>query len=474
MKKMRALFVIYLLLLVGFAVPSWAQSFPNIEPALQAWQGEKEVQITGDKNDPLASDLLPLIEVFLKHGFAVRTTSDVGMTKGLNAELRSTAGETMIVLKRNSDQAIIALDHIRSKSENATSSAASEVPATARTLSSTAHNRPTNASRHASRHAPIALETKPVALVQADPEKNIFALLSTQGIMLIQLQGTHLRTIARRPPPQDNFRPLTLSSGDLNGDGHFELAATWAEDIHGIYEGTDSRIWTQFLEVQRDKLQLLALQPGYVRLFPSSGAAQQRGSFNAFSGPVVSLEFNKGRVKTGKPAPWAGRNLFDLTPFNNQYAFVWLEPGKSGTISLADKKVHGRLLEDFGTSPLTQVAVKLEDPVFRSGFAKEDRIMETYVELPPRTLRLGSAILTIQHGRKPDSFLRGAAEGTDRLARIRMKGEETLLDHPYPAVEAFILDFAPVPDKNEEMLLLLNEKNDGSGRAFMLYQEKKP
>lgn len=99
--------------------------------------------------------------------------------------------------------------------------------------------------------------------------------------------------------------------------------------------------------------------------------------------------------------------------------------------------------------------------------------METYVSLPPRLSRDRSgSIFTISRDRRPGNLLLGQPYGEDRLVRLTKLSDDLAIDFPCDPVEAFIVDFALVSTDNQTgALLLLNEKEDASGKAFLLYQE---
>ncbi len=129
---------------------------------------------------------------------------------------------------------------------------------------------------------------------------------------------------------------------------------------------------------------------------------------------------------------------------------------------------------DFTALSGPEVAVRLETPEYRSGFEKEDQVKETYYPLPGR-VAIGSdgAAYTVQRGRTEGVPMFGKPSGRDAVGRVVRDGERLLLEHPFAAVEAFILDFALVERSGPSLdaLLLLNEKEDGSGRAYLLLQQ---
>ncbi len=128
------------------------------------------------------------------------------------------------------------------------------------------------------------------------------------------------------PPPKKGLRLLTLSYGDVDGGGSFELATVWAEDIYSIYDGTDSNIWSQLLAVDQGKLTPLGpLQAGYIRLTHSGGLFQQRGTYSAFSGPVKKMLYKEGKFSPAQSLLWGVQNIFFMTPWDKEIGLAWQE-----------------------------------------------------------------------------------------------------------------------------------------------------
>lgn len=467
-----------LLVLFSFCLPANlpAGNWPNLEKFLESWQGAKEIQFQTEGNDLLGSpEFLPLIETFLQYGFAVRPVSEkTSSTVGLLVEIRRNEALTLVVLKRTSDNSIVALERMAGSGQDATA-IRPHPPITQPPERYQADQAEPSSGR---KYAPILLEDAIVALVWLSgnfTEGGELALFSESGVSICHLKGSKLQKGFVAPPPKKGLRPLTLSRGDMNADGSFELAAVWAEDFHSIYEGTDSLIWSQLLGFDNQKLTPLALQPGYVRLFPTSGIVQQRGAHRAFTGAVQQLHYRQGKgVSAGQSLPWGKQNIFSLTPWGDGSGLAWVAPGKLATLSMADGTLlsGGTLLENFGNFYGAQIAVRLETPEFRSGFEKEDRISDRYAALPPRFIQSGKGpILTISRVRKPGKLLIIPPKGKDRLVSLNNKNNELIHEYPFAPVEAFIIDFALLPeDGRAGALLLLNEKEDAGGQAFLLFQ----
>lgn len=466
MKKMTIYIVRTLLLGLCLVTTLNAGTMPNIEKALESWQGTKEVHLQALSDDPLASDeLLPLIEFFLQQGFSVDTSAKTGApTDGLWAEVRQTDAQTLIVLRRVSDGSIIALERQSNKPKVAASAAA------ATTLVAPAQ-------KQAPAGTPVQLSGQPVALValESSTEGQTLALLSTAGVTLFQLKGKQLHQLSTIEPPASGLRPLALSGGDIDGDGSYELAAIWADDISSIYEGTDSQIRSQLLSAQQQKLTPLSQIDGYVRLMDEGAFIQQRGPYQMFSGAVKTLHFQQGTLESRQEQPWGKQGLFAMTPWAENTGLAWTVPGTLAIFALdSGQPVSGnKLRDDFGDFRVVEIAVRKEEPEFRSGFEKEDKVFEDYIPLPPRVMRHDKeTMFTIYRGRVDKTFLTRRAQGEDRLARLKNTQDGLTLDYPFAPVKFFIIDFATIEkEKDAGVLLLLNDKANGQGQAYLLYQE---
>lgn len=476
MRKKALCFMLIFLLGLSLASNLFAGPWPNLEKLLESYPGLREVQMQVEQDDLLgSSELLPAIKLFLKYGYAVRPLTENPSTgDGLLAEIRRIEPtQTLFVLRRASDGAIIAMEQMAKNDRLAV-----ELPVPQQSAPPATPYYPATYQAPSRTHqsAPILLEDAPVSVVWLNESfgGGNLAMLSNAGVTLYQLQRKRLQKIAVEAPPRKGLRPLALSHGDVDGDGSFELAAIWAEDHSSIYEGTDSSIWSQLLVFEQHELATLSLQPGYVRLFPSHGVVQQRGAYSLFTGNVNKLIHQHNQVLSGSPLPWGGQNIFSFTPWGDGSGLSWQKPGRLAMISSQSGEVlpGGTLLEDLGALPVAQIAVRLENPEYRSGFEKEDKIMETYESLPPRLARyVDDSIVTIYRGRKEATLLFGQSTGADQLVRLQKKQGELILEYTFPPVQNFIVDFAVAPYRDgSEVLLLLNEKSDASGQAFLLYQ----
>lgn len=456
---------------------AWAGSWPKIEAALSSWEGPRQVTLRTDLRDPLSStQVQDLLELLLERGFTViPAPPESRVSEGLILDLRTAGAGSVLALSRAADGAILAFE--RQQAEKVSPAAKplepAPVPQPAREVAA--------AGREAFAPGPLELSGRPkrLALLGAAEEGTFdIALLYDDVLEKIRVSAGGAAPLGEWRPQVASSRALHVDTGDLDGDGALEIAAVWAEDLRGIYQGTDSKIHTWVFQVEDEKLYPSGTDlEGYLRIAGGKGVVQKRGTYSPFAGPVLPLVREEEGYRTGaQPILWAGRNLYEATPLSTEEALALNERGNLMLVSLATGKAlpGGVLLEDLGAFAGPEVAVRLESPEYRSGFEKEDRIKETYHPLPRRML-VGSdgTAYTVARGRSEGLPLVGRPSGSDALVRVVRNGRSLRLERPFAGVDAFILDFALLerPGHPVAAVLLLNEKEDGSGKAYLLFQE---
>ncbi|ALC14834.1 hypothetical protein DSOUD_0033 [Desulfuromonas soudanensis] len=456
----------FLLLMTGLAMAAAS----GITTALDAWQGPKEAILVknGGSAPGLSAEMLPWLEVLLARGFAVRTDADaLTGAEGVILEIQTSGAGPLAVLRRGNDGAILALEKLfRGQGGPKTVGVLATAPV--------ANSPPLQGVIPAS---PLLLDMKPRSLVDlgSEGDKIRVALLAKNGVTVLTLSGGKMEKSDLVSAPGSGWRPLFLSRMKVRGTPEVLLAAVWAEDIHSIYEGTNSRIWSQPLLWDGAVLQTSgAPTAGYARLGGDrAGAIQQRGTFSLYDGPVLPFPPSAQR----DPLFWGQRGLFALTPLDADLGLAWVEPGRLALVNLlsGDLVPGGALLEDFGPFAGAEVAVRIEEPGYRSGFAKEDRVLEKYWSLPPRTVKgVDKSVVTIRRGRREGMAFIGQAQGDDVLVRVEYLEAGLRAEHSFAPIPMFILDFAPIGDDQTAFLLLLNEKADGGGQAYLQLQWEGP
>lgn len=269
------------------------------------------------------------------------------------------------------------------------------------------------------------------------------------------------------------MRALYLEAGDPDKDGKRELAAVWADDTQGIYAGTDSQPRSTILESNERGFRSSDGPQAFIRLQGMRAVAQYRGTFTLVRGPVLPLQFSGKSWKTEKKViSWGKGNLFDTTPISEEVALRWSADQHLSLVSLQNGTpvAGGTLLYDLGNFEGARIAVPLENPQYRSGFSKEDVVRETWSSLPPRiAIDANGTAYTIRRERSMGLPLLRKPTGHDNLVALSWNGNRFTVSELFPGVEAFILDFALIQQQGQIQgaLLLLNQKPDGSGKAFL-------
>jgi hypothetical protein len=457
---------VWLTIGISSAVAAW----PKNEASLKDWQGEKSVNLKTHIDDPLASsEVHNLIQRLIVLGYRV-TLNAQNQNQALILDFRIQGQTSVLLLTQAADGVILALEQRRAipqapdKQQPALAMAASKLPGQQTSF--------------------LALNTSQKRLTylgrSADGVSHRIALLSDYSVSVYELSDRFsLEKVADFTPSIPNLKALYVDSGDLDNDGNPEVVVVWAENNLGDYDGINSQLHSWILslnagelEVQSDDLEAFA------RLHDGKVYLQSRGRFHPFKEGVYTLnKSDRGFVASSSPVPWGDGDLYQLTPIDGDDAISWVEKNKllkvarhNGTMLSANTYI-----EDLGIVNKPDVAVRLETPEFRSGFAITDQIRERYYPLSRRVVidKNNERTFTIQRGRKPERFL-GEATGSDSVVSIHWADDAGYISRPFPSVDAFILDFSLVPLAKSkspiQTILLLNEHEDGTGKSYLHIQ----
>lgn len=471
---MRNRFWWCLFLLCFLALPALATPWPTIESALSEWQGERQVSLRSDLADPLSSPVVQrLLEFLLARGFTVVPAPLGGqLGKGLVLDLRAAEQGTILVLSRAPEGTFLAFDRVGADSVKAAIPQASAPQAPPADLAGERRSQMGDLPL-----GPLDLNGFPLrlAVIGEEGATELF-LLSDGSLDRYRLARVGLEKIGTYSPPISPSKALHVDATDLDGDGSEEIGAVWAEEVGEIYGGMDARIHAWIFSTAG------ALEPastdleGYLRLRPEGGFWQGRGAHQPFAGPVRPLERSKQGICIGnEEADWGRRSLYQATPIGGGEEVVWDDEDRLSLVAMAtgEKIPGGTLLEGLGPFRGPEVAVRKKEPEVRTGLGRADRAWETYYPLPRRVVESKGEVYTISRGRTGGLPLVGRPSGKDQVVRITRTAGGLRLDRPFEGVEAFILDFALLRqvDRSPAVVLLLNEKEDGTGRAWLLVQE---
>jgi len=470
---------VLLLGLLACASLALAADWSQFGKRLDDWQGVKDV-VLADGIDPAADTVLtPLIDLLLEKGFAL-VPGGAGGADGLILQMQSAGGQTMVLLKRSRDGALLARQRLHSTAAAAVPAPAA--PAVAAAPAAGAETR-TAPARNLLESRPLA-GSRTVLLPLAERPRRVAVWPSTSvGVFDIYLlhddslrrfryDGGRLKETARFASPAKVSRALYLEAADADGDGRPELAAVWAEDIIGVYQGTDSHLHAFLVEPSEGGLVAASDNlKGYLAFSRGHWRLQQRGDHELFLDRALGLATKDGHWATGKAQP-VDRWIYDHADWPPPHQrVVWNDDGR---LALEDLQGGGGapLLLDFGRYEGPAVFVPLESPQYRSGFSRQDQILSRRAPLPRRLLPAGGVLYSLIRGRSPGLPLVGTPTGKDRLVRIHATEEGLRADEPYEAVEAFIVDFGLLGKGTAaRAVLLLNEKEDSQGAAYLAVQE---
>lgn len=458
-------------------LPALAAPWPKVERALAEWQGGRQVTLRTDVADPLSSpEVQRLLEFLLDRGFTVVPASPgARVEKGLALDLRAAGSGQILVLSRMPEGVVLALDRLEGEA-GAAAPPVSRGPAAKASSEDPGRAPPSETNDLPA--GPLDLQGTPrrLALI-GPPGRPELLLLSDRSLDRYRFAGRGLEKIGSYSPPVSPSKALHVDAEDLDGDGKEEIAAVWAEEVGEIYGGKDARLHSWIFPSAG------ALEPatpdleGYLRLLPQGGFWQGRGAHQPFAGPVLPLVRKQEKICVGdEAAAWGRRPLYQATPIGDGQMVVWDAVDRlSLAIPATGEPVPGgALLEGLGPFRGPEVAVRKKEPEVRTGLERTDRVWETYHSLPRRLIVSSEGdAYTISRGRTAGLPLIGRPSGRDQVVRIRRTSGGLRLDRPFEGVEAFVLDFALLRRENRSpaIVLLVNEKEDGTGRAWLLLQE---
>lgn len=452
-------------LAVGLAA---AGSFPKLEAALSQWDGPRRAVLRSDLADPLASPLVQdLFDLFLARGYEVVPTSvDAAAGEALVLDLRTSGNSAVLVLSRASDGAVVAMERWAGSGEPGYASEPRPP-----LLPTSDRGRPTTAAWE------LEEPFRRFAWLKKTPEGSRLALLYDDRIEVAELSPSGLTPLRSFRVPFSSSRGLHVDAADLDGDGVPEIAAVWSEDVHSVDQGVDSKLHSWVFTASDETLAPVSRDlAAHLRIAGTSAYVQERGPFSLYRGPVFQLQSDSRQYERGnEPVPWGQANLFELTPFGSGEGLAWADKAGLTLLSVeTGRPVPGKsLLGGLGSFRGPEVAVRLQTPEYRTGFGTGGQVAEKYHGLPQRlsVLSDGTAY-TVHRGRSKGIPLIGQPSGHDSVVRVVRDHGALRLERPFEPLEAFIVDFALVDTTQgpPSVLLLLNDREDGSGKSYLLSQ----
>ncbi|EAT14171.1 FG-GAP repeat domain-containing protein [Desulfuromonas acetoxidans] len=476
--------IVLMVVFLGVSSLALASQWPQLTDRLEKWQGDKEVVMPEGVDLFADPALAPVVELLLEQGFAVLPEGP--SEKGLTLEVRETAAGKRLLLKRGSDNAIVAMEKI-GPALPVTATPEPVVLQTPRNTAAVHQVTPVSAPQprvlSVQHPQPVMTPGELMFEIPGNPVQ-VVSWAAGDGVELYLLyhdRVQHFRSRGNYFEPLESFKPsvdvsrgLRLTCGDLNGDGQPEIGAVWSEDVHDVSEGTDSLLHSWVLSTVSLK-PISADLKGYVDLADNQGRLQRRESYAAFAPEILPLQMKNGSVVVGSsPLQTTSHLLYGTVAWpNSEQSLVWNDDQR---LMLQARSKHQRipgttLLTDFGDYQGPYVSIPLKNPEYRSGFSATDQVLAKEVVLARRLVKRHGAVYTLIRGRSKGLPLVGGASGADRLVRIEQSGRGLQAQYPFAAVDAFILDFAVYGDP-AQAVLLLNEKEDGSGTAYLRFQSR--
>lgn len=323
---------------------------------------------------------------------------------------------------------------------------------------------------------PVELEGTPLRIAALERGSRVdVLLLRGRELEVLRLERRRLVRAGAFQAPARNSRPLLLDAAPNPGGGDPLVTAVFGEDVQSVDRGADTSLNAFVLAAgQEGDLRPLSADLGaWLRIVGGTVYSQGRGLGELASGPVRRLREASGRYLPGAEVPWAGRGLLDATPLpGGREALAW-DGDRPVVVKLEGgaRAPGGLILGDLGTVREPGVAIRIDRPIFR-GLDREGRRKDNWTPLPRRVaVAADGGLYTVL--RERSATLLGKTSGRDAVVRLDWSDRALSVSRPYPGVDAYLIDFALIdlPGRHLVTLLLVNEEEDGSGRAHLVFQE---
>lgn len=454
----RGLWTLILPMALAWAVAQ-ASGWESIWQRLESWEGPRHVAVRTNLEQPYANDAYRrLVNGLTERGFTVipKTGGEADPDReGLIVELLETGTGLVVALSRASraaDHALLAVQPV--------------IPA-----------EPTGPATPA-RHIALQGEPKRVAALTSSGDRVLdLVLLHDDRLEWVSVEGQRVVTRARFASHVKGSRALYVDAGNVDADPREEIAVVWGQDWDVTGKGTRTRLSGRMLEVGDGGVS--AEGPpleAYLQTTNGQVLAQRRRDFKAYTGRVLQLTKDANGFALGSAAPVRDEGwLYELIALRDGVVAAWTGTDRLALHAPNASRGQEWIVDQLGKVLHPAVAVRLRERQVVTTPDPSSSVNEKYIPLPRRLIvQDDSTLYTIERGRS--SRLSGVLEssGQDRVVRLILTPQGLRREQPFPAVERYILDFALVSrSRNSAVVLLTNEKPDGSGQASLVIQESR-
>lgn len=460
--------------LTASAALAQAGGWDRVWERLESWDGADQVVVAAQYENPYAVPAFQqLVNGLLDRGFTVLQSQEpenLPEDAGLHAELRETDSGPVVAVTRRSNGAIVALAPVSGGARTASGDAGQQATGEQRTTRERDADT-TGVTQPARKPRRLDVDGHPrrVAVTSEPGERLSLALLYRNRVTVAALERGQFVRRASYEPESGTGAGLYVGTGDVNGDGRNEVAATWGQTM-SLNKGKRTRVDSRVLGAR-------GLDPvggrygGFLRIVDESLYGQQREDTETFAGPVERLRLDGGSLtREAARGVFSNADIYQATPISDGTAVVWTAPGRL-QLSAAGSgaAVSASPALGLGEMQYPQVLTLREDPEIISGpEADYGTDYDTTVPLQRRVREgPGGGIYTIERKRSPGVIGLTSDRGKDRVVRLSAKQRGLREAGGFSRIDWFILDFDLIELQQGEpaAVVLANRSADGSSDA---------
>jgi len=306
--------------------------------------------------------------------------------------------------------------------------------------------------------------------------KGELAFLSQKAVVIYGFENDQLVRKLSYRFDKDNYFPLHLHVGDIDGREGDELLLTLAEPSESL-DKKDNRLCSIILTLKKTTLHPLVKNwPYYLRVIRNrQGRAialtQSQGDYEPYTGPIRLLRWNSTNKKVELGGPYKpARGVysiyqFNLVPEDSQRVMI-LEPNNALNGYFAPEEIlEATGIRNYGDFHELAYPIKLEKAEIIGGFDTKTS-KEIYT---PRRFELRPAFdgqsFIIYKERTGNGMLKSAVKkvwssshGVDQVVGVKWAGEQIVETWQSKELSKNILDFTFTQDSDRILVLYEEEK----------------